>query len=164
MTGIDAIRAALESTKSLLGMYLSDLSDADLLVRPTPSANHTAWQLGHLITADKFLIAGELPDASFPELPKGFVANHSKETAAKDGPAGFLTTAEYLALFQAMRSAAIATLNSLSDTDLDRPSVGRLAAFAPRLGDMFLLVSTHTLMHAGQITVVRRMLGKPVLF
>jgi hypothetical protein len=39
-----------------------------------------------------------------------------------------------------------------------------MAAFAPTLGHIFLLVANHTLMHAGQITVVRRLLGKPVLF
>ena len=48
------------------------LSDADLLVRPAPSANHIAWQLGHLVLAEPFLIRTELPDAAYPELPAGF--------------------------------------------------------------------------------------------
>jgi hypothetical protein len=39
-----------------------------------------------------------------------------------------------------------------------------MAKFAPRLGDLFQLVANHTLMHAGQFSVVRRKLGKPVLF
>ena len=33
----------------LARLLVSDLSDADLLVRPVPQANHIAWQLGHLI-------------------------------------------------------------------------------------------------------------------
>ena len=33
----------------------------------------------------------------------------------------------------------------------------------PTLADLFLMLSTHTMMHAGQFTVVRRKLGKPVL-
>jgi len=36
--------------------------------------------------------------------------------------------------------------------------------FAPKLVNLLLLVSNHTTMHAGQFTVVRRKLGKPVLF
>ena len=48
MTGKDAIRTALEGTQSVLKMYVSDLSDADLFVRPVPSANHIAWQLGSM--------------------------------------------------------------------------------------------------------------------
>ena len=47
---------------------------------------------------------------------------------------------------------------------LDRPTTGRMAKFAPTVGAMLLLVSNHTLMHGGQFTVVRRKLGKPVLF
>jgi hypothetical protein len=39
-----------------------------------------------------------------------------------------------------------------------------MAKHAPTLGDIFLLLATHTMMHAGQFTVVRRKLGKPVLF
>ncbi|MBV8230589.1 MAG: hypothetical protein JO329_11450, partial [Planctomycetaceae bacterium] len=46
----------------------------------------------------------------------------------------------------------------------DRPATGKVAAFAPTLGHVLLLASNHTLMHAGQFSVVRRLLGKPVLF
>ena len=52
----------------------------------------------------------------------------------------------------------------LSDTDLDKPTAGSMAGFAPTWGHLFVLVANHTLMHAGQFTVVRRKLGKPVLF
>jgi hypothetical protein len=164
MNGKQAIQAALESTKTVLNMYVSDLSDADLFVRPAPGANHVAWQLGHLIAGDRHLVKGQLPDAAYPELPAGFMEAHGAEGAKKDGPDGFLTKAEYLALFDKVRGATIAALDRLSDADLDRPSTGRMAQFAPTLGRIFLLVSNHTLMHAGQFTVLRRRLGKPVLF
>jgi hypothetical protein len=39
-----------------------------------------------------------------------------------------------------------------------------MAQFAPTLGALFILISNHVLMHTGQFTVVRRKLGKPVLF
>ena len=64
----------------------------------------------------------------------------------------------------AERKATIAALSKLSDADLDRPTTGPMAQFAPTLGQLFLAASNHTLMHAGQFTVVRRKLGKPVLF
>ena len=38
MKGTQAIQAALKSTADLPGWYLSDLSDADLLVRPAADA------------------------------------------------------------------------------------------------------------------------------
>jgi hypothetical protein len=162
MRATDTVKAALKSTQETLEWFVSDLSDADLLVRPVPEANHIAWQLGHLIGAESFLIRTELPDAKYPELPAGFAEKHSKETAKLDS--GFSTKAEYVDLSKSMRAATLALLDNLSDADLDRASTGRFAKFAPRLADLFLLVSNHTLMHGGQFTVVRRKLGKPVLF
>ena len=50
------------------------------------------------------------------------------------------------------------------DADLDRANEGKMAKFAPNLGALFQLVANHSLMHAGQFTVVRRALNKPVLF
>jgi hypothetical protein len=163
MNGVQVVKAALESTKGLLGMYIGDFTDADLLVRPVPGANHTAWQLGHVIAGDVFLIKEEIPDAAYPDLPAGFVELHSGKQTNHDGP-GFLTKDEYLKLFNAVRAATIDTVGKLTDADLDRPCVGKMKAFAPTLGDLFLMTANHTLMHAGQFTVVRRKLGKPVLF
>jgi uncharacterized damage-inducible protein DinB len=164
MRAKDAIRSALNSTQRLLEWYVSDLSDADLLVRPVPNANHIAWQLGHVIAAEPFLVRTELPGAAYPDLPAGFAERHSTEQAADDSPAGLRTKAEYVDLSKQMRNATLAAVDQLADADLDRASTGRMAKFAPTLADLLLLVSNHTLMHAGQFTVVRRKLGKPVLF
>jgi hypothetical protein len=163
MNAKDAIRTTLKGTQDLVTRYLSDLSDADLLVRPVPGANHIAWQLGHLIGAE-VRFGSQLPTAAYPELPAGFVERHGKETAAVDPPKGFGTKAEYLNLFTKVREATLTALDKASDADLDRPTTGPMAPFAPRLGELLVLVANHTLMHGGQFTVVRRKLGKPVLF
>jgi hypothetical protein len=164
MNGKEAIKTALRGTANLLNSYLSDLSDADLLVRPVPGANHIAWQLGHLIVAEVDLLGKQLPGASFPELPAGFRAKHAKEMAGGDAPGAFLKKAEYLSLFNNLRELTVTAVDRLSDADLDRPNTGNMAKFAPTLGALLLLQSNHTMMHAGQFTPVRRKLGKPVLF
>ncbi len=164
MNAKDVIQTALASTKNIAEMYLSDLSDADLLVRPVPGANTIAWQLGHLIAAEVNLLRSQLPNAPAAELPAGFADAHNKEAAKSDSPKGFRGKAEYLELFNKVRSGTTAALGKLSDADLDRPTAGPMAPFAPRLGDFFILLANHTLMHAGQFTSVRRKLGKPVLF
>ena len=163
MNAKDAIKTALASTQQILQMYLSDLSDADLLVRPVPQANHIAWQLGHLIVSENKMVNTAAP-GTCPDLPAGFADLHTKTTAAKEPPTGFRTKEEYLGLFQKMRAATQAALAKLSDADLDRPMSGDMAKFAPTLGALFLLQANHTMMHAGQFTVVRRKLGKPVIF
>lgn len=162
MNAKDSIKYGLRSTQNMLSMYLSDLSDADLLVRPAPKANHIAWQLGHLIHAEHGMVKGNVPGAKSPALPDGFERQHGKETAESNK--GFLTKQQYLDLFNQVRAATVEALGTLSEADLDKPTQGPIAPFAPKLGDLMNLQAHHTLMHAGQFTVVRRMLGKPVLF
>jgi hypothetical protein len=159
----DALRNALTTTQELVNRYLADLSDADLLVRPVPGANHIAWQLGHLIVAER-MMAEPLPGVAYPTLPAGFEDRHSKAAAALEPPQGFASKAEYLDLFGRTRAATLAALERASDADLDTPNTGRMAPFAPTTGALFVLTANHTMMHAGQFTVVRRKLGKPVLF
>ena len=60
-------------------MYLGDFSDADLFVRPAPTASHAAGEIGHVIVGDKVLIESQLPDAGYPELPAGFAETHGPE-------------------------------------------------------------------------------------
>jgi len=163
MTALEAIATALQSSRNLLTWYLSDLSDTDLLVRPVPQANHIAWQVGHLIVTEVSL-ADYLPAANYPALPEGFAAQHDKEMAAQEPATGFWGREAYVGLFQQVREATLRGLAGLSEADLDRPIEGPLAQLAPTLGKLLLLESDHTLMHAGQFSVVRRKLGKPVLF
>jgi hypothetical protein len=164
MTGVDAVRTALQSTQQLITWFISDLSDGDLLVRPTAGANHIAWQMGHFIITETKLTSQPTFKAVYPELPAGFEKQYVKGTAAVEPPTGFGTRVDYVDLFTRVRQATIAGLDKLTDADLDAPTVGAMAAWAPTLGSLLLLTANHALMHGGQFSVVRRKLGKPVLF
>lgn len=162
MTAKDAIRFLLKSNQSILNQYLADLSDADLLIRPAPTANHIAWQLGHMIAAEVNLFLSSIPGANLPTLPPGFAEQHSKEQSTLEPSTGFGKKEEYLALFQTVHQEVHSALEKISEADLDKDS--GWGAFAPTVGDLFLTVANHEMMHIGQFTVVRRMLGKPVVF
>lgn len=164
MNGPEVIKVALSGTQYVLSRFIEDLSDADLLVRPVPNANHIAWQLGHLINSEPDLVRTVVPNAKFPTLPDGFKEQYASATASAEPPKGFLSKQQYLDLFNQVRSATIAAVGQLKDADLDKPTPGPMAPYAPTTGAMLMLVSNHTLMHAGQFSVARRKLGKPVLF
>jgi len=163
MKGTDVLRTALGGSQFILNTYLSDLSDADLLMRPAKGANPIAWQLGHLIVSELGLGSEYLPGAKYPELPAGFAAQHDKNKGLEDPPKGYSSKKVYLDLLEQMRKVTLAALDKLTDTDLDKPTTGKMASYAPTLGAIVMLLSNHTLMHAGQFVAVRRQLGKPVL-
>jgi hypothetical protein len=157
-----ALKAAIESGNFVCQGYLGDLTDAEIMVRPLPGTNHIAWQLGHLIAAEHSMIEFLRP-GSMPKLPDGFAEKHSKETAGIDDPKKFLTKAEYLAAMNQQRAGTLAALTKMSDADLDGPAPKQLH-FLKTVGDVFVMQSTHWLMHAGQWAIVRRKLGRKPLF
>src|SRR5438132_1114447 len=163
MRAKDALKIGLTSTQNLVSWYVGDLTDQEVTVRPVPSANNIAWQLGHLIEGEAFLGAS-LPGATYPELPGFFKGQYDKKTASTAPAGGYLTKNQYLEWFNKVRAASIANVDRLSDADLDKPNTGNMAKFAPLNADLIVLLANHTLMHAGQFTVVRRALNKPILF
>ena len=84
--------------------------------------------------------------------------------AASDSTKGFYTKQRYLDLFNQVRGATLAAVDKLSDADLDKPTPPEWKDFAPTVGALLLLHANHVLMHAGQFTVVRRKLNKPIIF
>ena len=138
---------------------LSDFSDADLMARPVPDANHIAWQLGHLINSEVGLVSMAVPDAPYA-FPVGFKEMHGKSKAAVNDPSQFLTKAKYLEVARVIRQTTLAALAKASDADMDRPLTAPIP-FIKRAGDCFVTASGHWLLHAGQWSVVRRGLGKP---
>ena len=133
MNARDAILTALGGTQAMMPTYLGDLSDADLLVRPVPNANHTAWQIGHLISSEKFLL-GEHLAASYPQFPTGFDDLHSGKNSKVDQDKGFLTKVQYLELFNQVRNATKAAVAKLGDADFDKHCKGPMEKFAAHAG------------------------------
>jgi DinB superfamily len=163
MNAREAIKLSYGTPDHICRGYLADLKDSDLLVRPVPGANHIAWQLGHLIATEHDTIETIAP-GSGPPLPAGFKEKHSKQTAAIDDPKAFYTKDEYLKLYDQVRAGTFKALDSMTETDFDKPGPEKMRAFCPTVGSVFALHPNHWLMHAGQWAVVRRKLGKPPLF
>jgi len=163
MNARDAIKLNLNASTMICNMYLGDLTDKDLLVRPVPGCNHIAWQLGHTILSEYGLIESAFPGV-MPKLPEGFADRYTKETAKLDSASAFHSKAEYLELMAAQRAGTIAQLEKLTDADLDKPGPEKHKDFIKNVGDLFSLQGTHWMMHAGQWAVVRRKLGKPPIF
>jgi hypothetical protein len=163
MQAKDALKLGLTSTQYFVSWFVGDLTDQELTVRPVPSANNIAWQLGHIIEGEAGL-GSALPGAVYPELPASLKGQYGSKQATTGPAGGYLTKAQYLEWFNKLRAATIANVDKLSDADLDKPNTGPMAKFAPLYADLIVLLANHTLMHAGQFSVVRRALNKPILF
>jgi uncharacterized damage-inducible protein DinB len=162
LTVKDMIRNQFVFGDMLIQTYLGDLSDADLIVRSVPGANHIAWQMGHLISSSQNILKA-LGHESDP-LPTGFTEAHAKETASCDDSARFPTKAEYLRLHGLMLAAMNSALDKTPDSVLEEPGPESMREYAPTKAATFMLLGNHMAMHAGQFVPIRRKLGKPPLF
>ena len=132
-------------------------------MRPVSGANHIAWQLGHLVFSLNYF--GEtIKPGSMPPLPAGFAEQHTKETAGKDDAAAFLSKSEYLRLLDTQREAFVKVLDKLPETRFADDAPAEMQDYAPKISDVLSLAAEHEMMHSGHFTVVRRKLGKPVVF
>jgi DinB superfamily len=158
----DTIRKTLNFSMTVLNSYISDLTDAELLFRPGKDCNHLAWQLGHLISSQASLLEMVAPGAA-AKLPDGFDKQHSKETAGENNIAKFCSKETYAKLFEAVNNSVFAALAKVSDSDFDQPGPEKMRSHFPTVGDLYVLIASHPMMHAGQFVPVRRALGKPIL-
>ena len=159
MDSRNAIKTALDMAEFVSMTYLSDLSNDELMLRPHPQCNHLNWQIGHLIVSEHQLMAKVVP-GGMPALPEGFADKYSRDTANSDQQSQFESKD---VLMQAYKTQRAATLNALAATSDGQFDASTGVDYAPTVGSMFSLQSSHWLMHCGQWVIVRRNLGKPVV-
>jgi uncharacterized damage-inducible protein DinB len=158
-TSKDAIRYTLGMADMIVNAYVGDLSDDDLHAPPFEGGNPIAWQLGHILVAERSWVEG-LEAGSCPPLPDGFAEAHGKETAAPNAFPRRFSRDDYVHAWKAQRAATVAVLDALTDAQLDAPSG---VDFAPTGAALLNMAGIHALMHVGQFVALRRKVGKPVV-
>lgn len=154
---IAQIRFARKYTLSLL----EDLTDDDWF-RSVEGVSHIAWQVGHLAMAQYglclFRMRGRQPIDT--ELMSGsFRKKFSKGTTPNPDPAVSPSPQEIRDVLDRVYEQAMSELPQFTDPQLDEPLEEPYAAFPTRLGGL-LFCSHHEMLHAGQIGLLRRLLGK----
>ena len=142
----------------IIKAYINDLDDAELLIRPVPGMNQIAWQLGHLIAAER--IRRDDQAGLVPPLPEGFAEAHIKEASRLDDPE-VPHAGQVPELWKAQRAATQPCSTAFPTPTSTRPP--QLSAWAPTVAAVLNMAGTHALMHSGQFVAVRRKLGKPVV-
>ena len=163
MATTDLIATELTGNLEMLKHHLADFNDADMMVRPVPNANHAAWQLGHLV-AFEAMLCGMYAPASAPKLPADAKQTYGKEGAPSDDAARFFKKDEALQMLSQARAGLVAWVKTLSEADLAKPGPAEFKGWVTSIGDLLMKVPGHTTMHVGQFQVIRRKLGKPLLF
>ena len=158
MTAVDVILQGLTASEALLLRHVNDLTPQEYLHRAAPTGNCTAWLIGHLTLTERRPLA-LLGQADLPTLPEGFEKRFARDATAPFANE-FGDVSLLVPLFQKHRALLIDTVRRAPAELLDKPLEKPHPMFAT-VGLMTNFMSFHTVLHTGQISMIRRTLGKP---
>lgn len=155
---ISQIRFAREYTLTLL----DGIESADWFRQPVEGVSHLAWQVGHLAMAQYglclFRIRGRA-DIDMDLMSSSFRKKFSKGTTPDPDPEKNPPPAEIRGVFDRVFEQTMKELPLVSNEVLQEPVDMPFAVTATKLGGL-LFCSHHEMLHAGQIGLLRRLIGK----
>ena len=155
---IDQIKFARDYSNQLL----EDVQESEWFVIPDGCVSHLAWQMGHLAMAEYGLtmlrMRGKEPsDAEF--ITNDFMRAFKKGSTPKADASAYPPITDIRQTFDAVHARALEELDGWAEDDLRDELPEPYAVENTKLGSIFFC-SSHEMLHAGQIGILRRMLGK----
>jgi hypothetical protein len=141
---------------------LADISGDDWFHVPTGVTTHLAWQVGHLAMAEYGLCLFRQRGRKSEDLelmPSKFRKQFSRGSEPDPNPANHASSDELLAAFHGIHEQCLAEMPTFSAESLSEPVDMPYAVYPNKLGSL-LFCSHHEMIHAGQIGLLRRLLGK----
>jgi len=154
----DVLIHSLSGSQGLLNRLFEDLQPAEYLHRTCAGANCAAWVLGHLILTERSAL-GRVGVADLPPLPEGFEKRFGRDAdATKATEFGDVTV--LLPLFNKQRQLLIEKVKGMSADELTKPVEPPHPMFS-HVWSLVNLMGLHVMLHNGQISSIRRSLGRP---
>jgi len=156
---IKQIEFARQYTFSLL----EDIEDELWFRQPTGCETHVGWQVAHLAMAEYGLALFRIRGRQTVDkelMPSRFRKQFSKGSAPDPNPDNNPSPPEIREVFNRVHAQVLEELPTLTDEQLSEPIDAPHAVTATKLGALFFC-SHHEMLHAGQIGLLRRLLGKP---
>jgi DinB superfamily len=141
---------------------LAEIDEADWFMMPPGCPTHVAWQVGHLAMAEYGLclfrqrarqpIDLELMSSSFRKL-------FSRGSVPEADTSKYPSSAEIRVTFDRVHAQVLKEAPTFTPEQLKEPVEPPFAVEQTKLGSL-LLCSHHEMVHAGQLGLLRRLLGK----
>lgn len=152
-------------SRQFTSQFLVGLADDEWFWCPQGATTHIAWQVGHLAVAQYNLclrrIRGRTP-ADESLISDQFIDWFKLGSQPQADRAANPPLAEIRRVFADVHQLGVHELSGRSDAELDVPVEQPHPVFKTKLGAIEWSAQ-HELIHAGQIALLRRLMGKPPL-
>jgi len=158
---IDRLRRARVFTRQ----FLPDLTPDEWFWSPPQFTTHVAWQVGHLAVAQYNLCLRRIRGRTADDqslMSDAFIDAFKLGSQPVVGARQNVSLEEIQRVFDAVHHQALQELPLVDNAELDNPVEQPHPVFKTKLGAIEWS-SQHELVHAGQIAMLRRLMGKAPL-
>lgn len=161
---LELVLRRIQFTRRYTLSLLQDLEEDDWFWKPDSYSTHIAWQVGHIAMSHYGLTLfrqrgrGEV-DSSL--MSSKFRKLFMKGTSPKPDPAWYPSSSEILEVLDRVYQQTMTEVPGF-ESQLDEAVDAPHAAFGTKFGSL-VFVSDHEMLHAGQIGMLRRLMGKEPL-
>jgi len=161
----DDALARIERARHYTLELTQDLAEADFFRQPAEGVTHIAWQLGHLAMAEYALALARVRESQPGDrdvISREFRRHFGKGSTPDSDPKHNPPVAEILAVLDRVHQQVLREVPTLPEAHLLETLAQPHPMFDTRLGAL-RFCADHEMLHAGQIGLLRRLLGKPPL-
>ena len=162
MSPKEIIKNQLATGDALLEMFLKDFSDDDCLRQLPEGGQNVTWIHGHLACSDDWILS-KLTGSSY-QISEAIHGKYKGGSTVSAAASENLGRAEVEALFKEQRGRTMAAIEAADESKWNDPAPEGIPPFFPTVGSVWGMLATHLYWHFGQVTAIRRMLGKPSAF
>jgi DinB superfamily len=155
----------LEKTRVFSAAFLEGLTPDEWFWCPSGVTTHVAWQVGHLAVAQYNLCLRRVRGRTAADdtlMPESFVDRFKAGSKPAAGAENNLPLEEIQQRFESVFRQSLTELAERTDEDLNVPTEPPHPRFHSKL-EAVSWASLHEMVHAGQIALLRRLMGKPPL-
>ena len=159
---LDFALAQIQFARDYTLSILAQIDDAEWFTMPAGCPTHVAWQVGHLAMAEYGLCLFRQrgrQEIDLDLMSSGFRKLFSRGTTPEPDASKYPPAADIRATLDRVHGQVLKEALSFTAEQLKEPVEMPYAVEATKLGSL-LFCSHHEMLHAGQLGLLRRLLGK----
>ena len=162
MTTLQFALERIERTRSYTQALLADVEDELWFVKPEGCPTHIAWQVGHIAMAQYALCLMRVRESQPGDrdlMSREFRRKYSKGTTPDIDSDSNFSPQEIRTVFDRIHTQVLREAPEYDEAELAKELAAPHEMFTTKIAALHFSAD-HEMLHAGQIGVLRRMLGK----
>ena len=162
MDAITLLKDRLTLARKWTNDLIKDIDESLWFTPPGVNLGHVAWQLGHVAASQIVLVHMRCFGKQFADCaPADYMATFARGSTPVPDPSKYPPIPVIRKFFDQTQADVFDMVSTLSPADLDQPTEPH-PMFTNR-GGAIGMVAMHETFHAGQIALIRRLMGKQFL-